>query len=278
MWYSCFVFSGTNKAGVPQTKTSLTLSPKSVPARDFGLLFLFMHFKVSTIEFYKRLRQEGVLTDFILFGNIKFRKIIDGKDKNGGFIKRSQIKSIASELGINYNTFRKGIAKLINLGWLIPTETGYRLVGHRILFDTYGSDLGIKRLCIHAKTKKELNKQIGISLIKNNLKTQLFRAYNGKTKNWKKNRISNFLADDRFTMSVRKMSEYLGYKSPMSSTRLQKKLEADKLLKVERKVKRICTAEEYSLVLKADDRLQKRCFIAGGDVYLRLCNNLIPLI
>lgn len=237
-----------------------------------------MHYIVSTIEFYKRLRQAGVLTDFILFSNIKFRKIVDGKDMSGGFLKKSQIKSIASELGINYNTFRKGISKLVSLKWLVPTETGYRLVGHHLLFEQYASDLNIKRLCIFAKSRKELVKQLGINLIKNNLKTQLYREYHGRTKNWKKNCISNFLTDDRFTMSVRKMAGYLGYKSPMSSTRLQKELESDGLLKVKRKVERICHASEYSFLLKYDDSLQYKCFVKDEQVYRRVCNNLIPVL
>jgi hypothetical protein len=238
----------------------------------------FMHFKVSTIEFYKRLRQAGVLTDFILFGNIKFRGIVNGKDMNGGFIHKSRIKLISAELGINYNTFRKGVSRLVALGWLVPTKTGYRLVGHEVLFEQYASDLEIKKLCVFAKTKKDLIKQLGITLIKNNLKTQLYREYQGRTKNWNKNCISNFLADDRFTMSVRKMSEHLGYKSAMSSTRLQKKLEADGLLKVGRKTAKLCSAAEYPLLLKSDDSLSNKCFIAGGQVYQRLCNNLTPLI
>jgi len=61
----------------------------------------FMHFKVSTIEFYKRLRQAGVLTDFILFGNIKFRGIVHGKDTNGGFIHKSRIKLLPITIYVN---------------------------------------------------------------------------------------------------------------------------------------------------------------------------------
>lgn len=237
-----------------------------------------MYYKVSTIEFYKRLRQAGVLTNFILFSNIKFRKIVERQDLNGGFLKRSQIKSVACELGINYNTFRKGVSKLVSLGWLVETKTGYRLLGHRVLFKQYASDLEIKRLCIYAKSKKELVKQLGINLIQNNLKTQLYREYQGKTKNWNKNRISNFLADDRFTMSVRKMGSYLGYKSPMSSVRLQKELELNGMLKVERRTRKLCHASEYALLLKSDDTLQSKCFIKDEQVYQRLCNNLTPLI
>jgi DNA-binding transcriptional regulator YhcF (GntR family) len=224
------------------------------------------------------MRKAGLLTDFILFSNIKFKNIEDGQDLNGGFLKKSQVKLTSSQLGINYNTFRKGISKLVSLNWLVPTQTGYRLIGHRLIFNKYAEDLEISKLCIFAKSKKELVKKLGINLIKNNLKTQLYREYNGKPKNWKKNCISNFLTENRFTMSVRKMGYYLGYKSPMSIVRLQKELESEGMLKIERRTKRLCHASEYAFLLKSDDTLQSKCFIKDEQVYQRLCNNLTALI
>jgi hypothetical protein len=202
-------------------------------------------------------------------GQIKFRPLI--ADFSGGFLKKTNCKSAAAQLNIHYTTFRRHIDKLVELGWLIKTFTGYRLVGKSVLFKQYGGEL--KRLSLASETRQEVINEVAHNLIKANIKQQ---AYKVKQTDRTGRKYSNALVNTaECTNSIRWLQKQLGYKSPMSAYRVQAELEATKKIIIERRSQYICHESEFLSVCRHYPNLAERCFFKGHDVYERLCNNII---
>lgn len=202
-------------------------------------------------------------------GQTKFRPLI--ADFSGGFLKKTNCKSAAAQLNIKYTTFRRHIDKLVELGWLIKTFTGYRLVGKKVLFEKYGN--GIKRLSLASETRQEVINEVAHNLIKANIKQQ---AYKVKQTDRTGRKYSNALVNTpECSNSIRWLQKQLGYKSTMSAYRVQAELEATEKIIIERRVQYICPISEYPIIIKGCPELASKCFVKDGLVYQRLCNNII---
>lgn len=242
----------------------------------------------KTIEFYANLNKSGLLTLHCTFNQIKYRKVAasgsytiktkKGKvktmptytDNAGGFFLVSEVKAMANEFGKNYQTFRKQVAKMVSIGWLERTQTGYRCIGKQKLFNKYGNELN--KLSFHAKTKAEVLKTAAIRFLKVNYAQQLYRQYKCPARKHKYARA--LLESKDYTVSIRKLQRVLGYKTPMSALKMEKILEADKLITIERRNEPLCHASQYGNYLKADSSLTAKCFYVGNLVYQRLTNNI----
>lgn len=202
-------------------------------------------------------------------GQTKFRPLI--ADFSGGFLKKINCKAASSQLNIKYTTFRRHIDKLVELGWLIKTFTGYRLVGKKVIFEKYGN--GIKRLSLASETRQEVINEVAHNLIKANIKQQ---AYKIKQTDRTGRKYSNALVNTpECTNSIRWLQRQLGYKSPMSAYRVQSELEATNKIIIERRSQYVCHISEYSNAVKGNPDLAVRCFLINDNVYERLCNNII---
>jgi predicted ArsR family transcriptional regulator len=202
-------------------------------------------------------------------GQIKFRPLI--ADFSGGFLKKTNCKSAAAQLNIHYTTFRRHIDKLVELGWMEKTFTGYRLVGKSVLFEKYGN--GIKRLSLASETRQEVINEVAYNLIKANIKQQ---AYKVKQTDKTGRKYSNALVNTpECSNSIRWLQKQLGYKSPMSAYRVQAELEATNKIIIERRSQYVCHESEFPNVCRYNPNLAERCFFKGHDVYERLCNNII---
>lgn len=202
-------------------------------------------------------------------GQTKFRPLI--ADFSGGFLKKTNCKSTSAQLNIHYTTFRRHIDKLVELGWMEKTFTGYRLVGKGVLFEKYGN--GIKRLSLASETRQEVINEVAHNLIKANIKQQ---AYKIKQTDKAGRKYSNALVNTpECTNSIRWLQKQLGYKSTMSAHKVQSELEATKKIMIERRLQYICPISEYSNVIKGYPELASKCFVKDGLVYQRLCNNII---
>lgn len=202
-------------------------------------------------------------------GQIKFRPLI--ADFSGGFLKKTNCKSAAAQLNIHYTTFRRHIDKLVELGWMQKTFTGYRLVGKSVLFEKYGN--GIKRLSLASETRQEVINEVAHNLIKANIKQQ---AYKVKQTDRTGRKYSNALVNTpECTNSIRWLQKQLGYKSTMSAYRVQAELEATNKIIIERRSQYICHISEYPNVLRGYPELAAKCYVKDELVYERLCNNII---
>jgi hypothetical protein len=242
----------------------------------------------KTIEFYANLNRTGLLTLHCTFNKIKYRKVTEsgsysfktkkGKiktmptytDDAGGFFLKSEVKTMANEFGKNYQTFRKQVSKMVSIGWLIPTQTGYRCIGKQKLFNKYGNELS--RLSFHAPTKAEVLKTAAIRFLKVNYAQQLYRQYNCPARKHKHARA--LLESKDYTVSIRKLQRVLGYKTPMSGLKMEKILEREKLITIEKRSQPFCHASVYPALVKIDETLTRRCFYIGDIVHERLTNNI----
>lgn len=242
----------------------------------------------KTIEFYANLNKAGLLTLHCTFNKIKYRKVVEsgsysfktkkGKtrtmptysDDAGGFFLKSEVKTMANEFGKNYQTFRKQVSKMVSIGWLIPTQTGYRCIGKQKLFNKYGKYLN--KLSFHAPTKAEVLKTAAIRFLKVNYAQQLYRQYKCPARKHKHARA--LLESKDYTVSIRKLQKVLGYKTPMSGLKMEKILEREKLITIEKRSEPLCHAAHYPFLVKLDESLIKKCFYVGSTVYQRLTNNI----
>lgn len=247
----------------------------------------------QSLAFLAQIRQQKLLSQYQLFNKLKFRniergelqKVVNGKarfvnhstDATGGFVSNKGLKKLSSDLGYNWNTFRKLKADLVNLGWLYECKTGYKLISQERLIKSIDSNLELKKIIIYGKDKKELNENIALSLIKNSISQQVFKRSNGESKHWNKKKLSCAKTTDLYTLSTRTMMKRMGYKTPATISRLQRKLEVDGKLKVERRNTYVCTIKQFPLVYTYDRSLKGCCFKRDGAVYKRECNNLIVL-
>jgi hypothetical protein len=60
----------------------------------------------------------------------------------------------------------------------------------------------------------------------------------------------------------------------MSALKMEKTLEKENLITIERRNEVLCHASEFSSYLKADSSLTSKCFYVGSLVYQRLTNNI----
>lgn len=242
----------------------------------------------KTVEFYANLNRAKLLTVFCTFNQIKYRKVVEfssvqKRSKNGnivtratytddagGFFLKSEVKVMANEFGKNYQTFRKQITKMVQLGWLTQTITGYRITGKQKIFNQYGNDLEL--LSFTGKTKAEILKTATMRFLKVNYAQQLYRKYNEPKRKHKYYRA--LLDDKQYTVSVRKLQQVLGFRSAMSAHKIEKELEKEKLITIERRNEVLCHASQFGKYLKFDSSLTSKCFYIGNLVYQRMCNNI----
>lgn len=242
----------------------------------------------KTVEFYANLNRAGLLTLHCTLNQIKYRKVTEsgsytiktkkGKtrtlptytDDAGGFFLVSEVKTMANEFGKNYQTFRKQVAKMVSIGWLKRTKTGYRCIGKQQLFNEYGNEL--HKLSFHAKTKAEVLKIAAIRFLKVNYAQQLYRQYDCPARKHKHSRA--LLESSDYTVSIRRLQRALGFKSHTSAIRMERDLVKDNLITLEKRSKFFCHADDYAKFVFFDKSLTSRCFYIGNLVYERLTNNL----
>lgn len=244
----------------------------------------------KTAIFYGIMNQRGLLSDFLKFAHIKYRKNVDvGEriyydankkkhkvilrcDRSGGSFKKTEIKDIASELNIKKETLQKRIDHMVELGWLKPTLTAYRLVPMKKLFSFYAPDLGIKKLSFRHTDKTEIMRMAAFFYIKTNLVQQLYRQRGCPIRLPKYS--AALLMDEQFSMSVRTLQKVLGYGSPMSACSRLLELEEKKWITIKRRERLIGRKEELKFLIEGNPDLSQRFFIVDDNVYERLCNNI----
>lgn len=237
--------------------------------------------RALTLEFYRILNTKNLLSKFILFDRIKYLHIErqPGKtrptDKRGGFLHNNQITATAKELNISTNTLRQRLSDFKKLGWVTRTNTGYMLIGWKKLVQQYLPQL--TKITYKAINKKTLIKIIAYENIKQNLNKQIYRENPHLSHNERKKISPALLRETRFSLSVRKVAQLLGYKSASTGSRVEKNLKKEKLLKIVKRNRRLCKIIDLPFIAKAFPELSGKCFIANGYVFERLCNNLIPL-
>lgn len=221
-----------------------------------------------TIKFYANLNRNGLLSKFVWFHRLKYLSVKNTKDLSGGFIRFKELKFAAQELGTSKGNIDKLIRRFVLLGWMKKEKLGYRLIGWRKITEQYQP--GLKKILFFAPDKKKLIIKYSSIDIKRNENQQIFRE-----RGLKKRPI--LLNSERFSLSQRTMGYRAGYKSAMSGYRLQQLLKKEKLIKIEKQDIFVCKSEEYSAVVKHCKDLWGRCYSKDGNIYKRLCNNIIPL-
>ena len=131
-------------------------------------------------------------------------------DSTGAFIKRSELKKIAKEIKIPYNTLRGKLPRMEAIGLITRTETGWYLISMLRAAELIGANL--KRLRLKAKTKQELKEKITLSIIKFTRKVQ-------------DNIRSEANGNEVGVMSLRTLAERMGVKSHNTANRRIVKLE-----------------------------------------------------
>lgn len=246
-----------------------------------------------TIRFYSELNSRGLLLYFCTFAGIKHRGLrVVGRisqcsnsrsylrtlysDSSGGFFRSSDMVAISNDLCMNYETFRKHVLKLVRLGWLHRTKTGYRLIGNRKLYDLYSP--GLRRLSFFSGRKKDLIHLISYRYLKLNFNQQYYRSNNGVncgTQRRHKYSRALRLMSSAYTVSVRNLSLVLGYKSAMTGSNVERRMESLGIIHINRSNIRLCNSVEYGNYLRFAPELTSRCFYSRGSIFIRGCNNII---
>lgn len=228
----------------------------------------------NTVKFYAELNRDKLLTKYIWFCRIKYRGVIDNFDTNGGFIQYSEIKTLHLALNTSKSNIQKLFKAFNELSWLEQTHTGYKLIGCIKIAQVYVPK--IKKISFLSLDKNELITKAANRLINTSIDQQTYK-HTRKSKAWLKNN-SRILAEKKeYTMSVRTLSRKMGFKSPQTGVKIEKRLESAGLFRIERSVSEVCPVSEYNLRVKSGEDLEKMCFIKNGIVYKRNVNNLIPI-
>lgn len=232
----------------------------------------------GTYQLYDKLREANLIPQFLLLQRIRYSNISSGKikyDLNGGFIHKSSLQDLAKKLEIPYNTLRQRISEFKKLGWVIKNHTGWAIISWRKIASQYTEQLN--KIKLFAKTKKELLNVISFQKIKKNLKQQFYAKYKFMSERWQKKHSKPILTEQEYSLSVRTVAKMMGYKSPVTGSRIEKRLVKAGKIKIEKHFRTICPANEYHLAIKAMPELAGRCFFYQDKVVERLCNNIILL-
>jgi len=245
-----------------------------------------------TLEFYKTLNQQRLLSRWHLFDKLKYRnidcqkriKVKYGKeklrnfytDKTGGYIHKSQINKIAKQLEISSNTLRQRLSDFKTLGWATKTKQGFILNNWKIIARQFTPKINYIRL--KAKTYDQLKKDFAYKYLNTNIRQQVFNKNSHWTKKTHKKLCNAAVKDSEYSVSVRTLARNLGFKSPATGTRYERLLEKDKRIKVIRRTVPLCHINLFNEYIEDNPSLNGKCFVAyDGTVYQRLCNNIIPL-
>lgn len=154
-------------------------------------------------------------------------------DNTGGFISKYKLKITAKQINVPYHTLRKWIPKLVKKGLLIETYTGYKMISMTKAAAMVG--IKLEKLVITGKTKDELKSNEIRSLVVAEKKRQEVLTHN---KLDKKTMLGN--------ISCKRIALAMGLKSATSGCRIEKIMERNGVLIIERgeKLIRINTHEE----------------------------------
>lgn len=225
---------------------------------------------------YGNLNREKLLSTYLIFHCLKYRNPYQGYDTNGGFVNVGHIPQISKQLNISVSHLKTNLRKFVNLGWAKRTRTGYVLVGWRY-FRKYSPNL--EKITIFDSDKTELLIKIAEPYIKNNIKKQVFAKYKDlKTAQRLHKQKMALMREEEFSVSVRKVADILGFKSPTQGTKFQKMLEKRGVIGIVRRSRFVCLLNEYSALKIHQKQRICRCFIVNGEVYERLRNNIIPIV
>lgn len=194
---------------------------KSQKAGMFNLMFYFTRLKFRD-NYQKPDKTEGNPFNDTKLNKEYFAKLkTENKLKNNhcdltyGFIRRADLKKIAKRIRVPYNTLRTIIPKLESSGFIIRTHTGWRMISMNKAAALIG--INLKRLRIKANTKQELKSILAYNIIKKTIH--------------KKNKVLHQTNNNMsITLSCKKLSEKLGYKSATTGSYREKTLEKDKRL------------------------------------------------
>lgn len=236
-----------------------------------------------TIDFYADLNKAGLRSRYILFDQIKYINIapltINNKrkctDLNGGFLHKSKLIATAKELNISVNTLRQRLSDFNRIGWVNRTHTGWKLISWKKIVHNYQPN--IKKIAFKEKTEQKLNEKLAYEIIERSIKKQVHAKYSYESKSTRKNLAHALLSSSEFSISCRTLAKKLGYSSPATGIRMEQILKKQNLIKIEKRQRKLCDVEFYEIELENNQGLINRCFILGGTVYERLCNNLIPV-
>lgn len=230
---------------------------------------------VHQTELCKGLNEDGLLTHFLFFHRLKYLNCGTGGDKHGGFIRKDKREIIAKKLGVGKSTLCSHLRFFVSIGWAIERSDSYQLIGWRY-FRKYSPNL--TKITIIEKEKIEYFIQIAKLFLKNNIRQQAFKkAQENKTGKRLYPKNAALLSSEEFTVSTRGLAKALGISSPTTAVKIQKELEKRGEITIIRKSELVCALGDYSRLLSHGKLNKKKCFIDGGLVYQRLCNNITPV-
>ena len=224
--------------------------------------------KTQSVAFWTACQKSGILSVVRLWTNMKFRDnyhrpskqdlnpcndktlnkayfkehpISKHHDNTHGFICKANLKNECKKAGVNYNTFRNNIPRMVAIGLLIPTFTGWRVVSMK----TAGTIVGVEitRLRIKAKKLDELKSKVTLTVI---LKSVVVQDKIHAEK----------LENAESILSLRTIASRTGFKSPTTISKRIAKLECQGKFKVKR-----------------SDVIRKRIDYWGNDEFRYHCNS-----
>ena len=162
-------------------------------------------------------------------------------DKKHGFICKDNLRNECKYARVNYHTFKNNVNRMVDLGLLIPTFTGWRVVSIK----TAGTIVGVEidRLRIKAKTLEELKNKIALSVINKSIVIQ-DKIHSEKS------------ANEVSILSLKTIAARTGYKSATTAKKRVAKLESIGKIKVGR-----------------DDRIMITHDYFGNTIYKYPCNS-----
>lgn len=235
------------------------------------------NYKSSEIAFYAVLRQQGMLNHWINFDKLKYRNVIKGEDMSGGKVRIDQLKQIASQIGVNYNTLRQSIMVMYQEGWVYktPNRKSYVLRNWKSIVSMYSKP--IKRFRLKANNKQELTQKIALYFTDRTITQQVYKSRASQGLSTHKRILKALQKDSEYSVSVRDIANALGFKSATTGSKKLKELAKENFISIEKRDKYVCELNDYSIAVKVDDSLPKRTFIKDNCVYERLRSNIIVL-
>ncbi len=234
-----------NNTGVCELKEQ-THNP--VTQRD-GVSYFKNSYEASR-EYWSEANRQGKLTLYYIFCKLKYRnnynpintrlnpfndtelnkeyfnklkkEINIHADLTGGFIKRSQLGIVAKQIGYSENTLRINLGKLKSLGLVKKTFTGWLLVSTKKSASLLGIEL--EKLRIRGDTKEDLKNKHTLSYIK----TTVHKQKHYKVMDEARRTIPG-------TLSCEVLSKRMGYRSAMTGSNRERKLEKEQRIIVSRK-------------------------------------------
>ena len=146
-------------------------------------------------------------------------------DLSYGFIRKSELKQIAKQIKVPYNTLRSIMPRLETSKLIIKTFTGWNMISMEKAAKLLGIEL--KQLRVKAETQKELKLKLACNIIK--------RVKFKRNAKFKKDKITHETNSKMpVILSCKSLAKKLGYKSAMTGSQREQQLEKMHKLEIKR--------------------------------------------